>query len=134
MAFIGPWEIALILVVILILFGPKKLPDLAKGLGQAIREYKKATNGLEELAEEHSTYLSKSMEDTDQSPTKSNSNASSAVSSSTSSSTIAEETFISKAKQLKIPTEGKNVEEIAKEIMIKSPTTFSATTATPTKS
>jgi sec-independent protein translocase protein TatA len=134
MAFIGPWEIALILVVVLILFGPKKLPDLAKGVGKAIREYKKATNGLEELAEEPITSLSKSMEDTDQSPTKSNSEATSAVSSSTSSSKSAEETLISTAKQLKIPTEGKSIEEIAKEIVKQSPPTSSVTTTTPIKS
>jgi len=36
-------EIILILVVCLILFGAKKLPELARGLGQGIREFKKAT-------------------------------------------------------------------------------------------
>lgn len=40
---IGPWELILILVIALIVFGPKKLPDLAKSLGQAINEFKKAT-------------------------------------------------------------------------------------------
>lgn len=40
---IGGWEIVLILAVILILFGAKKLPELAKGLGQGIKEFKKAT-------------------------------------------------------------------------------------------
>jgi len=39
----GGWEIVLILAVVLILFGAKKLPELAKGLGQGIREFKKAT-------------------------------------------------------------------------------------------
>lgn len=42
-AFIGGWEMILILAVILILFGAKKLPELAKGLGQGIREFKKAS-------------------------------------------------------------------------------------------
>src|SRR5436190_16436524 len=41
---IGGWEVILILAVVLILFGAKKLPDLAKGLGQGIREFKKATS------------------------------------------------------------------------------------------
>ena len=41
--FIGGWEIVLILAVVLILFGAKKLPELAKGLGQGIKEFKKAT-------------------------------------------------------------------------------------------
>lgn len=40
---IGGWEIVLILAVVLILFGAKKLPELAKGLGQGIKEFKKAT-------------------------------------------------------------------------------------------
>ena len=40
---IGGWEIILILAVVLILFGAKKLPELAKGLGQGIKEFKKAT-------------------------------------------------------------------------------------------
>src|SRR5581483_7087453 len=37
-------EIFLILAVVLILFGAKKLPELARGLGQGIREFKKASN------------------------------------------------------------------------------------------
>ena len=40
---LGGWEIVLILAVVLILFGAKKLPELAKGLGQGIKEFKKAT-------------------------------------------------------------------------------------------
>ena len=40
---IGGWEIVLILAVVLIMFGAKKLPELAKGLGQGIKEFKKAT-------------------------------------------------------------------------------------------
>ena len=43
-AFLGGWEIVLILAVVLILFGAKKLPELARGLGQGIKEFKKATN------------------------------------------------------------------------------------------
>ena len=37
------WEIVLILAVVLVLFGAKKLPELARGLGQGIREFKKST-------------------------------------------------------------------------------------------
>src|SRR6266536_6480676 len=40
---LGGGEIILILAVVLILFGAKKLPELAKGLGQGIKEFKKAT-------------------------------------------------------------------------------------------
>jgi len=39
----GGWEIVLILAVVLLLFGAKKLPELAKGLGTGIKEFKKAT-------------------------------------------------------------------------------------------
>lgn len=41
----GP-EIVLILVVVLLLFGAKKLPELARGLGSGIKEFKKATNDI----------------------------------------------------------------------------------------
>jgi sec-independent protein translocase protein TatA len=40
---IGGWEMVLILAVVLVIFGAKKLPELAKGLGQGIKEFKKAT-------------------------------------------------------------------------------------------
>ncbi len=40
---LGGGEIILILAIALILFGGKKLPELARGLGQGIREFKKAT-------------------------------------------------------------------------------------------
>ena len=45
---IGMPELILILAVALIVLGPKKLPDLAKSLGRALREFKKATNELKE--------------------------------------------------------------------------------------
>ncbi len=41
-------EIILILAIVLILFGAKKLPELAKGLGQGIKEFKKATDHASE--------------------------------------------------------------------------------------
>lgn len=46
-AMLGGWEIVLILAVVLLLFGAKKLPDLAKGLGQGIKEFKKATTDVQ---------------------------------------------------------------------------------------
>ena len=45
---IGAQEIILILVIVLVLFGGKKIPELMKGLGKGVKEYKKAVNGLEE--------------------------------------------------------------------------------------
>ena len=38
---IGPWQIVLVAVVILLLFGGKKIPELMKGLGSGIKEFKK---------------------------------------------------------------------------------------------
>ena len=45
---LGGGEIILILAIILILFGAKKLPELAKGLGQGIKEFKKAAHSASE--------------------------------------------------------------------------------------
>jgi sec-independent protein translocase protein TatB len=45
---IGMPELILILAIALIVIGPKKLPDLAKSLGRAMREFKKATNEFKE--------------------------------------------------------------------------------------
>ncbi len=43
---LGGMEIVLIFAVVLLLFGAKKLPELAKGVGTGIREFKKATKGI----------------------------------------------------------------------------------------
>jgi sec-independent protein translocase protein TatA len=40
---LGPTEILLIVVVLLLLFGGKKIPELMRGLGQGMKEFKKAT-------------------------------------------------------------------------------------------
>jgi len=42
---LGIWEILLIVVVIALLFGGKKLPELGKGLGQGIKNFKNAVKG-----------------------------------------------------------------------------------------
>jgi sec-independent protein translocase protein TatA len=39
----GGWEVVVILLAILLLFGGKKIPELAQGLGKGIKEFKKAT-------------------------------------------------------------------------------------------
>ncbi len=44
-------EIMIILVVALLVFGPKKLPDLGRSLGNGIREFRKGTQGLKEELE-----------------------------------------------------------------------------------
>lgn len=45
------WEILLLLLLALILFGAKKLPELARGLGQGIREFKKSTREVQDELE-----------------------------------------------------------------------------------
>ena len=42
-AFLGGWEWVLVLLAVLLLFGAKKIPELARGLGTGIKEFKKAT-------------------------------------------------------------------------------------------
>jgi sec-independent protein translocase protein TatB len=48
---IGMQELLLILVIALIILGPKKLPDVAKSLGKALNEFKRATSDLKESLE-----------------------------------------------------------------------------------
>ena len=45
---LGPWEIALVILVVIILFGGKKLPELARGLGLGLREFKKAKQEIKD--------------------------------------------------------------------------------------
>ncbi len=45
---IGTSELLIILFIILLVFGSKKLPELAQGLGRGIREFKKATNEIQD--------------------------------------------------------------------------------------
>jgi sec-independent protein translocase protein TatA len=53
---LGPQELILILVIFLFLFGAKKIPDLARGLGRGIREFKDASREVK-------SEITKSMED-----------------------------------------------------------------------
>lgn len=41
---IGPWQIVIIIAVVILLFGAKKIPELMKGVGKGIREFKDATS------------------------------------------------------------------------------------------
>jgi len=45
---IGGPEIIVILLIVLVLFGGKKIPELMKGLGKGVKEYKKAMNSVDE--------------------------------------------------------------------------------------
>ena len=54
---IGGSELFLILLVILVFFGAKKLPELAKGLGQGIREFRKAAKDVQDEVEKETKKL-----------------------------------------------------------------------------
>lgn len=44
---IGPWEIVIIFLVVLLLFGGKKIPELMKGLGKGVKSFKEGVNEAE---------------------------------------------------------------------------------------
>jgi len=48
----GPWEIAIIVIAILVLFGGKKLPELARGMGRAMREFRSELKKLNQDVDE----------------------------------------------------------------------------------
>jgi len=51
---IGPWQIILIVIIVLLLFGGRKIPALMKGLGQGIREFKDAMSQPEKDKKDNS--------------------------------------------------------------------------------
>lgn len=52
LGFIGPWQVVLIIAIVLLLFGGKKIPELMKGLGKGIKEFKEATKEEDESPSE----------------------------------------------------------------------------------
>ena len=50
--FLGTWEIILIVLVVLLLFGGKKIPELMKGLGKGVKSFKDGVNGIEDPKDE----------------------------------------------------------------------------------
>jgi len=53
----GGWEIWLVFIVVILIFGPKKLPELARGLGKAIREFRKAKDDVHDAIMEEGNAL-----------------------------------------------------------------------------
>ena len=49
---VGPWQIVLVVVVLMLFFGGKKIPELMRGLGQGMKEFKNAKDGLNEEKKE----------------------------------------------------------------------------------
>ena len=58
----GGWEMVVIALVILLMFGAKKLPELARGLGQGIREFKGAVDGVKDELKDAEESIEKSNE------------------------------------------------------------------------
>jgi len=52
---IGPWQIVLIVLVVLLLFGGKKIPELMRGLGKGVREFKDGINPDEQKKKDEGT-------------------------------------------------------------------------------
>lgn len=51
MGSIGPWQVILILLIIVLLFGAKKLPQIGKGMGEALRNFKKSVNDIDDATD-----------------------------------------------------------------------------------
>ncbi|SRR6266498_2706624 len=49
---IGPLEIAIVALIVLVIFGPKRLPELGRGLGKGMREFKDSITGKDEERKE----------------------------------------------------------------------------------
>jgi sec-independent protein translocase protein TatA len=45
---VGPLELAIVLIIALVIFGPRKLPELGRSLGRGIREFRSSVSGKEE--------------------------------------------------------------------------------------
>lgn len=59
---LGGWEFVLIFLVVLLLFGAKRLPELARGVGKGIREFKGAVEGIEKELDEAAEAVEKKPE------------------------------------------------------------------------
>ncbi len=49
---IGPWELLILLLVVLLVFGPKRLPEMGRSLGKGMREFKDSISGSHDEAVE----------------------------------------------------------------------------------
>ena len=62
---VGPWQIVIIALVILLLFGGKKIPELMKGLGKGVKSFKDGLNEVEDQINQADDSLKKELrEDT----------------------------------------------------------------------
>ena len=59
---LGPMELIIILLIVILLFGGKKIPEIAKGLGKGIRDFKSSMAGADETDEKAKTIAPDSKE------------------------------------------------------------------------
>jgi sec-independent protein translocase protein TatA len=59
---IGPLEIAIVLVIVLVIFGPKRLPELGKSMGRGLREFKGSVSSIGKDDEEPESKEPKELE------------------------------------------------------------------------
>lgn len=62
---VGPWQIVIIALVILLLFGGKKIPELMSGLGKGVKSFKEGLNEVDEQINQVDKDLNKALEDKD---------------------------------------------------------------------
>ena len=60
---IGPWQVVIIALVILLLFGGKKIPELMKGLGKGVKSFKEGMNEIEDQINQADESLKKEPKD-----------------------------------------------------------------------
>ncbi|MFX1513690.1 MAG: twin-arginine translocase TatA/TatE family subunit [Promethearchaeota archaeon] len=92
---LGLPEIGIIILIILFLFGPDKIPEMARSLGRANREYQKALSGATDLK-------------------------ATAMGTETTRPQSEDDKLIESARQLGIDTDGKSIDEISREILEKT--------------
>ena len=63
--FISGQEIFIILLVVLLLFGANKIPEIARGLGKGMREFKKAADDIKKEMNNHTEDITKDIQDID---------------------------------------------------------------------
>ncbi|MBX3102897.1 MAG: twin-arginine translocase TatA/TatE family subunit [Bacteroidetes bacterium] len=63
LAGLGAQEMIIIALVVLVLFGARKIPEFARGLGQGVREFKKASQNVKEEIHKETKEVKKELED-----------------------------------------------------------------------
>ena len=67
---IGPLEITIVLIIVLVIFGPKRLPDLGRSLGRGMREFKDSVTGKDDPGELESGERADEEADEDERPAR----------------------------------------------------------------